>query len=78
MINQGWAIARYDSRDGYGRHAREASYVAADAVSPATGLRLGTVASSAWGVLRQLLCGPTPLAPLRSTRGSPATAGPRR
>jgi endonuclease YncB( thermonuclease family) len=35
MINQGWAIARYDSRDGYGRHAREASYVAADAVSPA-------------------------------------------
>ncbi len=37
MINQGWAIARYDSRDGYGRHAREASYVAADAVSPAKG-----------------------------------------
>jgi len=35
MINQGWAIARYDSRDGYGRHTREASYVAADAVSPA-------------------------------------------
>ncbi len=34
MINQGWAIARYDSRDGYGRHAREASYVAADAASP--------------------------------------------
>ena len=42
MINQGWAIARYDSRDGYGRHAREASYVAADAVSPAKGCRLGT------------------------------------
>ena len=37
MINQGWAIARYDSRDGYGRHAREASYVAADAASPAKG-----------------------------------------
>jgi endonuclease YncB( thermonuclease family) len=35
MINQGWAIARYDSRDGYGRHTREASYVAADAASPA-------------------------------------------
>ena len=33
MINQGWAIARFDSRDGYGRHAREASYVAADAAS---------------------------------------------
>jgi hypothetical protein len=35
MINQGWAIARYDSRDGYGRHPREASYIAADAASPA-------------------------------------------
>ena len=35
MIKQGWAVARYDSRDGYGRHAREASYVAADAASPA-------------------------------------------
>jgi endonuclease YncB( thermonuclease family) len=35
MINQGWAIARYDSRDGYGRHTREASYVAADTASPA-------------------------------------------
>ena len=33
MINQGWAIARYDSRDGYGHHAREDSYVAADAAS---------------------------------------------
>ena len=35
MIKQGWAVARYDSRDGYGWHPREASYVAADAVSPA-------------------------------------------
>jgi hypothetical protein len=33
MINQGWAIARYDSRDGYGHHTREESYVAADAAS---------------------------------------------
>jgi hypothetical protein len=30
MIEQGLAIARYDSRDGYGRHTREDTYVAAD------------------------------------------------
>lgn len=34
MIRSGRAIARYDSRDGYGRHPREDSYVAADAASP--------------------------------------------
>jgi micrococcal nuclease len=33
LIEQGWAIARYDSRDGYGHHAREEQYAAADAVS---------------------------------------------
>lgn len=35
MIESGQAIARYDSRDGYGRHAREDAYVAADAIGPA-------------------------------------------
>jgi hypothetical protein len=30
MINMGLAHARYDSRDGHGRHDREDSYVAAD------------------------------------------------
>src|SRR5690606_14101390 len=30
MIRRGFAIARYDSRDGYGRHPREGAYVAAD------------------------------------------------
>ena len=30
MIRSGWARSRYDSRDGYGRHAREDAYVAAD------------------------------------------------
>lgn len=30
LIEQGLAIARYDSRDGYGEHPREAMYVAAD------------------------------------------------
>lgn len=33
LIEQGWAIARYDSRDGYGHHPREEQYVAADAAS---------------------------------------------
>jgi endonuclease YncB( thermonuclease family) len=31
LLNLGLAIARYDSRDGYGRHPREDEYVAADA-----------------------------------------------
>jgi endonuclease YncB( thermonuclease family) len=31
MIRRGLAIARYDSRDGYGAHPREADYIAADA-----------------------------------------------
>ncbi|MFK5584173.1 thermonuclease family protein [Serinicoccus sp. LYQ131] len=34
LIQEGLAIARYDSRDGYGWHDREAEYVAADAASP--------------------------------------------
>ena len=34
LIEQGLAAARYDSRDGYGRHPREATYVAADAAMP--------------------------------------------
>ena len=33
QINKGLAIARYDSRDGYGAHTREQQYVAADAAS---------------------------------------------
>jgi endonuclease YncB( thermonuclease family) len=34
QIKAGLAIARYDSRDGYGGHPREAQYVAADAATP--------------------------------------------
>lgn len=30
MINTGWAIARYDGRDGYGTHPLQASYVRLD------------------------------------------------
>ena len=33
LIRAGHAIARYDSRDGYDRHTREGTYVAADAAS---------------------------------------------
>ncbi|WP_182379615.1 thermonuclease family protein [Nocardioides sp. WS12] len=34
LIKQGLAIARYDSRDGYGRHPREDRYLKADKASP--------------------------------------------
>ena len=34
LIERGLAIARYDSRDGYGPHPYEAAYIAADAASP--------------------------------------------
>ena len=34
MVQNGFAVARYDSRDGYGAHTREGAYVAADASSP--------------------------------------------
>ncbi|MGW5239256.1 thermonuclease family protein [Monashia sp. NPDC004114] len=34
QIKQGYAVARYDSRDGYGEHTREAAYIRADAASP--------------------------------------------
>ena len=37
MIQSGLAIARYDSRDGYGTHAREGEYVIADAANDAPG-----------------------------------------
>jgi endonuclease YncB( thermonuclease family) len=34
LIGSGLAIARYDSRDGYGRHPRQDDYVALDAAVP--------------------------------------------
>jgi endonuclease YncB( thermonuclease family) len=34
MIQGGYAVARYDSRDGYGHHANEEQYVAADEATP--------------------------------------------
>jgi micrococcal nuclease len=34
LIEEGLAVARYDSRDGYGAHPREDTYVATDAATP--------------------------------------------
>ena len=34
LIKAGLAIARYDSRDGYGAHREEDAYIAADAAAP--------------------------------------------
>jgi endonuclease YncB( thermonuclease family) len=34
LIAQGYAIARYDSRDGYGEHPRESLYIEVDQASP--------------------------------------------
>ncbi|MGV1008671.1 MAG: thermonuclease family protein [Dermatophilaceae bacterium] len=36
-VKAGFATARYDSRDGYGAHPRESSYVAADEQAPNDG-----------------------------------------
>jgi micrococcal nuclease len=36
MIRSGLAIARYDSRDGYGRHDREDEYIGADIATPSS------------------------------------------
>ncbi len=30
LIEEGWAVPRYDSRDGYGAHQREAGYIQAE------------------------------------------------
>ncbi|MFI0432161.1 MAG: thermonuclease family protein [Candidatus Nanopelagicales bacterium] len=40
MISTGLAIARYDSRDGYGFHPRESAYIAADYSSDASACAL--------------------------------------
>lgn len=34
LVRRGHAVARYDSRDGFGRHPRERAYVAADRAAP--------------------------------------------
>lgn len=47
LIQQGLAIARYDSRDGYGHHPREESYIAAESATPSTCAALVTTEASA-------------------------------
>lgn len=37
LIQEGYAVARYDSRDGYGYHTREDDYIAAEAAAPDLG-----------------------------------------
>jgi micrococcal nuclease len=48
QISAGLAVARYDSRDGYGHHPREQQYVAADSGAAATCI-FGTGASATAG-----------------------------
>lgn len=43
-IRAGLAVARYDSRDGFGAHPRESDYVAADTATPAAGCSRSPVA----------------------------------
>jgi endonuclease YncB( thermonuclease family) len=38
MIESGRAVAKYDSRDGYGAHDRQEAYVQADELSPSTNI----------------------------------------
>ena len=33
LLDAGWAIARYDSREGYAKHLRESEYILADQLS---------------------------------------------
>ena len=46
LLQRGRAIARYDSRDGYGPHAREDAYIAADRASPTANVCAAPVAPS--------------------------------
>jgi len=61
QISSGHAIARYDSRDGYGPHPREAAYVAADAATePAACSTAGVPGAAPIGVNPGLPPGPPP------------------
>ena len=64
LLNGGHVLARYDSRDGYGRHDREDDYIAADASSPA-------VACSTVPTTTELP--PTPFAPPAGEDGGQAS-----
>lgn len=65
LVAGGYAIARYDSRDGYGRHDREEAYLAADAGSPAYACAIGPgpTASTSPAPASTGTTGPDPPAP---------------
>ncbi len=63
QIVGGFAIARYDSRDGYGHHARQEQYVAAD-----TG-------AAAHCIVEAPAPAPTPTGPATTTAPAPAGGG---
>ncbi|HEY5423922.1 MAG TPA: thermonuclease family protein [Ilumatobacteraceae bacterium] len=85
MIDAGLAIARYDSRDGYGRHIREDDYVAADDASasnlacsaPPTTAPAKRVAPLpiAAPVVVPSAPAPAPAAPTAPPAGAPSTSG---
>ncbi len=59
LIEEGWAVPRYDSRDGYGAHQREAGYIKrsqaswADRDRRATGLPVALTPRGASGECRR-------------------------
>lgn len=62
MVTTGLAIARYDSRDGYGRHTRESSYIAADAANTAPGCELTPAPQPTAAAAPPVQAQPAPLA----------------
>ncbi len=65
MIESGRAIARYDGRDGYGEHPRQAAYVAADEATPSLNECVVPLAA------------PAPSTPATTTAPSTAVHSPR-
>ena len=69
QIQGGYGIARYDSRDGYGNHPREATYIAADAATPKAPCSLASKPANPPP-------SPSPTtAPVAPTPKAPATSG---
>ncbi|WP_081920470.1 thermonuclease family protein [Terrabacter tumescens] len=62
LIKQGYAVARYDSRDGYGSHPREGAYVRADAASPKAACADPNAGSTSGGTSGNGLAGTWPQA----------------
>lgn len=76
QIAQGLAVARYDSRDGYGRHPRETDYVSLDAATPdATGCdpRTTTTTGGTAGGTTGTSAQPQPFAAVPDSGAQPGT-----